>query len=223
MFPGTGSIAPRANTPTSRSTTPISLPADHCYSSHQLGPKTDQCSPIHQPQPPRASHDPRLLTEHEIYDYEREAYNAHEAEQAAQKTASDALLERKRKELQTDPDVLLHRYREYNSVFPLPPGELVNRYYTMLLANQTITAADVRSEKAKIVAYAKRHYSNLYRAAGGKGVDGKRDRGDEDLVKELVIEEERLQTLGIHEARKDQLKRKRGVEESVEDIARWFR
>jgi hypothetical protein len=222
MCIGTGSIATRANTPTSRYTTPISLPTNHCYSSHQLGQETNQCSPIDQPQPPGANHGPRLLTEHEIYHCEREAYNAHKAEQAAQKTASDALLERKRKELQSDPDVLLYRYREYNSVFPLPPGELVNRYYTTLLANQTTAAADVGSEKAKIVAYAKRHYFNLYRAAGGKELNGKRDRGDEDLVKELVIEEERLQTLGLYEARRDRLKRRRGVEESVEDIARWF-
>jgi hypothetical protein len=80
----------------------------------------------------------------------------------------------------------------------------------------------VGSEKAKIVAYAKRHYFNLYRAAGGKSVDGKQDRGDEELVKELVTEEKTLQAKGTYEIRRDQLKRKRGVEQSVEDSARRF-
>jgi hypothetical protein len=212
------SIASRSNTPISRSTTPTCPPTAHHYLSPQLAPEPYQPRPQYKPQAPRHYQGPPPLTPQEKYEQELKAYNAHKKEQDSQKAAEEARLKRQRIELKSDPDVLLHRYREYNTVFPLPPDERVNLYYTKLLANQIVTAADEGSEKAKIVAYAKRNYFNLYRAAGSK--EG--DRGDEDLVGLLVREEEKLQALGAFEVRKDLLKRKRGVEVCVRESARWL-
>ena len=209
--PGVASIAPRASTPISRSTTPTGLPPNPQNPTPQSAQKPYQPHPQYRPQAPRHYQGPPALTPQEKYEQELKAYNAHVAEQESQKAASEARLKRLRHELKSDPDVLLHRYREYNAVFPLPPGEYANLYYTKLLANQIITAADEGSEKAKVVAYAKRNYFNLYRAAGRK--EG--DRGDEDLVGFLMREEERAQALGPYEARREQLKRKRGVEVCV--------